>query len=331
MFLAIEIGGTKLQLAVGQGGGLPLIESRRFDVVASGGAAGILRQIEAAAPELLRRHRVTAIGGGFGGPVASGHGRATAGRVLKSHHVAGWDGFPLADWCREKFSLPTAVGNDCDVAALAEARFGAGQGHNPVFYVTVGTGIGGGMVIGGEIYQGHADAAAEIGHLRYGLDAARPEQNLESLAAGWGIAKQAAERVARWRGERGSDSWSESATQAAADLEARCGGQLGVLSARIVAEAARQGNIIALEVLRQATTALGWAVAQVITLLSPEVIVVGGGVSLLGEDLFFAPLRSAVANYVFPPLQDSYEILAARLGEEVVLHGALTIAASAAS
>jgi glucokinase len=326
MLLAIEIGGTKLQLAVGQGGGSPLIESRRFDVVASDGASGILGQIEATAPDLLRRYAVTAIGIGFGGPVANSRGNMCAGRVVKSHHVTGWDDFPLADWCRAKFALPTAVGNDCDVAALAEARFGAGQGRNPVFYVTVGTGIGGGLVVGGDIYRGHGNAAAEIGHLRYGLDASRPEQNLESLAAGWGIAQQAANRIAE------APLLGEAALltdRAKRDLTARCGGDFTRLTARVVAEAARDGNPIAIDVLKQATTALGWGIAQVITLLSPEVVVVGGGVSLLGEELFFAPLRAAIATYAFPPLRGSFEILAARLGEEVVLHGALAIAASA--
>src|SRR5207302_3063131 len=95
-----------------------------------------------------------------------------------------------------------AVGNDCDLAALAEATCGAGQGRDPVFYVTVGTGIGGGLVVGGRIYHGHGNAAAEIGHLRYGLDATRPEQNLESLAAGWGIAARAADLHCRRGGHR---------------------------------------------------------------------------------------------------------------------------------
>jgi glucokinase len=321
MFLGIEIGGTKLQLAVGEGGA-PLVESRRVEVVVAGGAEAILRQIEAAAPALLRQHAVTAVGIGFGGPVGKD------GRSIKSHHVAGWDGFPLSDWCREKLRLPAAVGNDCDLAALAEARFGAGRGRSPVFYVTVGTGIGGGLVIGGDIYQGHGNAAAEIGHLRYGLDATGPQQIVESLAAGWGIAKQAVDRVAGSLLEGDADARSESATQAGG-LRTRCGGQLDRMTARTVAEAAREGNLMALDIFQRATKALGWAIAQVITLLSPEVVVVGGGVSLSGEKLFFGPLRQAVAEYVFPPLAGSYEIVPARLGEEVVLHGALALAALA--
>ncbi len=367
MFLAIEIGGTKLQLAAGQGGGAPLAELRRMEVVAVEGAAGILRQIEAAAPELIAKHRPQAIGIGFGGPVQShlsktepNQCRVGQGRVVKSHHVAGWDDFPLADWCRERFGLPTVIGNDCDVAALAEASFGAGQGSDPVFYVTVGTGIGGGLIVGGRIYQGHGNAAAEIGHLRYGLEASHPEQNIESLAAGWGIADgvvralrerdaDAEQRNVRQRdpeqrgresiscGQRGAAEQRQLAARNrlptpsrgdADDLVRRCGGQLERLTARLVADAARDGNSLAKAALDQATTALGWAIAQVITLVSPQVVVIGGGVSQIGEELFLAPLREAVAQYVFPPLAGSYQIVPARLGEEVVLHGALALAAA---
>ncbi len=322
MFLAIEIGGTKLQLAAGQGGGAPLAELRRLDVVAADGAGGILRQIEAAAPELIAKHHPRAIGVGFGGPVQGGAGQGGGRgrrRVVKSHHVAGWDDFPLADWCREKLGLPAAIGNDCDVAALAEARFGAGQGSNPVFYVTVGTGIGGGLVVGGQIYQGHGNAAAEIGHLRYGLDASHAKQNIESLAAGWGIAQRGRESI--------SCGQATEASSTAEDLAHRCGGRLDDLTARMIADAAGDGNALARAVLDQATTALGWAIAQVITLVSPQVVVIGGGVSLIGPELFFAPVRESVARYVFPPLTDSYQIVPARLGEEVVLHGALALAA----
>ena len=92
-------------------------------------------------------------------------------------------------------SLPL-LGNDCDVAGLAEARFGAGRGRRVVFYVTIGSGIGGGLVVDGQIYRGHGIAAAEIGHLRPGLHADRPDETVESLASGWGIAAAAQSRLA---------------------------------------------------------------------------------------------------------------------------------------
>jgi glucokinase len=112
-----------------------------------------------------------------------------------------------------------------------------------------------------------------------------------------------------------------------ADLIERCGGDAERLTAKLVAQAAAEGNEIARQVLDHACQALGWAVAQVITLVAPEVVVVGGGVALIGEQFFLAPVRAAVARYVFPPLAGSYRIVPAGLGELAVVYGAITLAA----
>jgi len=330
MLLGIEIGGTKLQLGVGPGDG-KLVALERFDVDTRRGAQGILDTIETAGRALVARHGVRAIGIGFGGPID-----ARAGKVVKSHHVSGWDGVPLVDWCRQTFSLPAALENDCDAASLAEAKFGAGQGSGVVFYVTVGTGIGGGLVVDGQIYRGSGWGAAEIGHLRPGLLADHPEMNVESLASGWGIAAVAQARlsnhnernVVRLRPTASKSARSDDAadTEFAADLLDRAGGDPEQLTAQIVAQAAAAGNEIARQVLAEASQSLGWAIAQAITLTSPHVVVVGGGVSLAGESLFLAPLRLAVDRYVFPPLTGKFRILPAALGEEVVVHGALAAA-----
>ena len=190
MHLGIEIGGTKLQLGVGAGDGSPLAALVRFDVDAQRGAEEIRRRIAEAARPLLQRFDIARIGCGFGGPID-----AAAGRVVRSHHVEGWADFPLSAWLQETLGRPAAIANDADTAGLAEARFGAGRGANPVFYVTVGTGIGGGLIVDGRIYRGNGAGAAELGHLRPGLDAKSPEDNLESLAAGWGIAAQMQARL----------------------------------------------------------------------------------------------------------------------------------------
>ena len=183
MFLGIEIGGTKLQLAVGDGTSAKLVASERATVDAHRGALGILEQIERLGQVLTQKYPIERIGIGFGGPID-----AAAGCVRKSHQVAGWEAFPLAAWCREMFHVPVVLGNDCDSAALAEATFGAGKGSKSLFYVTVGTGIGGGFVVNGQLFGQDRPAIAEIGHLRPGLNADRPEATLESLAAGPGIA-----------------------------------------------------------------------------------------------------------------------------------------------
>jgi glucokinase len=349
MFLGIEIGGTKLQLGVGSGDGGEFAAFARHDIDIARGAPGILEQIEKSATALGQKHKIERIGIGFGGPID-----ATRGIVTKSHQVAGWDHFPLARWCEEALGIPTVLGNDCDVASLAEARFGAGKGAGSVFYVTVGTGVGGGLVIGGKLHGTGRPAVAEIGHLRPGLHEDRPELTVESLCAGPAIAAAA---VARITGQvsRPLDSlrkYLERTTTGTvrrslkdevrhrladqqrteeeyiADLLARCGGNADNLTAKAVAQSAAEGNEIACEVMDHACQVLGWAIAQVITIAAPEVVVIGGGVSLIGEPFFFAPLRSEVARYVFPPLAGSFRIVPAALGELAVVHGAVALAAS---
>jgi glucokinase len=314
MFLGVEIGGTKLQLAVGSGERQPLIDLRRADIRPEDGAGGILRQIEAIGRDLNERHRPTAIGIGFGGPVD-----AKEGRTITSHQVEGWNDFALTTWCRETFGLPAAIINDADAAGLAETLFGAGRRHGIVFYITVGSGIGGALVMHNDVYRGSGGIASEIGHLRPGLDADDPHATVESYASGFGMAS---------RGQ----AWLRAAAAndpAAIDLLARCGGDIERLSGRMIVEAASQGNAAAQGIFALGIRTLGWAIAQMITLVAPPVIVIGGGVPLAGEAMFFEPLRREVTRYVFPPLAQSYAIVPAALGEEVVLHGALAVAARA--
>ncbi len=112
-----------------------------------------------------------------------------------------------------------------------------------------------------------------------------------------------------------------------ADLRSRCGGEIELLTAKMVAQAAADGNEIAREVLAHACQALGWAIAQAITLVSPGVVVVGGGVSLIEQSLFLVPLRNEIDRYVFPPLRGSFRVEPAALGELAVVYGALAAAA----
>jgi glucokinase len=174
MFLGCEIGGTKFQVGVCDRLGRVRALERRT-VERKKGAAGILQQFIDVIPPLLKNDPVTAIGVGFGGPYDRERQRA-----VTSHQIAGWDGFPVRQWFRRQFGLPVFVDNDQNCAALAEATVGAGKGLRGVFYVTVGTGIGGGLVIDGQLYNGRY-GAAEIGHTVIGT------QRLESLASGLAI------------------------------------------------------------------------------------------------------------------------------------------------
>ena len=296
MLLGIEIGGTKLQLGVGTGEG-NLAGLWRGAVDPARGADGIRAQIERAVPELLAqaqldRDELRGVGVGFGGPVDD-----VRRAVIKSHQIAGWDGFPLADWIGACLGLPAVLGNDADVAGLAEATFGAGRGRSPVFYITIGSGIGGGLVLDGRIHRGAGRGAAEIGHLR--VHHRGEFVTLESVASGWGIEQQAAKRGFVCEGKP---------------------------TVPRIAAAAALGDTTARRVIDEALDALAEAICHVVALVCPARIVLGGGVSLLGEAAFLQPLRAKVAARVFAPFADCYDIAPASLGEAVVVHGALALA-----
>jgi glucokinase len=321
-FVGIEIGGTKLQFGIGDGVGTELRAFERLPARAAGGAGEIRGQIEGAIPRLLEEagmdaEQIAGVGIGFGGPV-----RADLATVTRSHQVEGWGDFPLAEWIQEVFGWRSIVHNDADTAALAEARFGAGKGYNPVFYITIGSGIGGGLVIDGKIYRGCGAGASEIGHMRvppWVPDAAGPYADgvdwitAESICSGWSIARRAREAIAA--GE--------------ASVVAGLAGTQEEITAQTIADAARQGDPLACRLVDETWRVLAVPVAQVITLLCPQRVVIGGGVSLMGEELLFEGLRREVARLVFRPFAESYELVPAALGEKVVLYGALALAREA--
>jgi glucokinase len=319
-FLGIEIGGTKLQIGIGPGDGT-LAGLWRGIVDPAAGAEGIRRQIGTALPELLARAGVDrsalrGVGIGFGGPIND----ATA-TVIRSHQIAGWDDFPLADWISDLVGLPAVLGNDADVAGLAEALFGAGQGVSPIFYVTLGSGIGGGLILGGEIYRGCGRGAAEIGHLtsHAGVHGFEPPP-LEESASGWAIA-QRADTLVRMHTSPNAVPPIRMESVLRAVIE-----RGEPITARHVADAAARQDQLALGLLDAAWSDLALALCNVIALLCPRRIVIGGGVSLMGEELLFEPLRQKVAEAVFPPFAGLTDIVPAALGEEVVVHGALALA-----
>lgn len=295
MFLGIEIGGTKLQLGLGGGNGV-VTALWRGSVDRAAGGEGIRRQIVAAVPELLAkanidRGELRGVGVGFGGPTDD-----ASQTVVKSHHVAGWDGFPLADWVSDLVGVPAVICNDADVAGLAEALFGAGKGLSPVFYITVGTGIGGGLIIDGKIYRGVGKGATEIGHLLVNDLSGERLVILEETSAGWGI-----EAVATRLRNR-------------------------PVTVKELAEAARVGHADTRALLAAAVEKLALGIRQMITLLCPRRVVIGGGVSLIGEELFFEPIRRYQLEHGMAAFAGLTDIVPAALGEEVVVHGALALA-----
>ncbi len=300
--LAIEIGGTKLQLILGENTG-EIAGRRRYTVGKARGAEGIREQIAGALPALLSEAKPVAIGVGFGGPVDW-----RTGRIARSHQIEGWSGFDLGGWLREMTGLPVRVDNDANVAALGEATRGAGAGRNPVFYVTLGSGVGGGLVVDGNIFHGAAPGESELGHVRLDKSGVIVEQR----CSGWAVDA----RIRRLRDE-GVKSLLVSG------LPASPGGE-----AKLLTKALAAGDAVALRILNETAEDLAFALSHVTQLMHPQVIVLGGGLSLVGE-----PLRAAVAaalpRLVMEVFHGGPEVKLAALGEDAVPTGALLLARDA--
>lgn len=307
--VGIEIGGTKLQAGVGLRDER-LLGLARATVDPNRGAEGIREALPSLVDEAIRDAGVAwgdigGVGVGFGGPVDS-----SRGVTLVSHQIDGWRNFPLAEWLRDRFGVPVSIQNDASLAGYAEAKRGAGRGKRRVFYVTVGSGIGGGWIVDGVIDEGQGVGAAEIGHTWVcDPDCGDPEK-LEAIASGWSIGQRAQETL-----EEGEESI----------LTQMCDGDIERVDARMVHEAATQGDLLATALLNEAADALALGIGNAITLLHPEVVVIGGGVSLMGDALW-APLREKVERYAFHLFTDSVELRPAQLGEEVVVIGGALLA-----
>ncbi len=299
-FAAIEIGGSKLQLCVGNGDGR-ILDRRRFVVNRERGAEGIREQIARTVPELIARWQPAALGVGYGGPVDW-----RTGRIWKSYHIAGWSDFPLGDWLREQTGLPAFVENDSNLATLGEARCGAGKDARVVFYTNMGSGVGGGLAIDGRLYHGAPPGEMEFGHLR--LNA--PDRILEDDCAGWSLDRQIRNAV------------KDAPESALGRLVAADSGS----EARHLAAALAAGDRLAQTLIESLAAHLAKALGVVTQLLHPEVIVIGGGVSLVGE-----PLRAAVAKllpeYIMDVFHPGPPIRLAGLGEDSVPVGALLMTA----
>lgn len=314
MILGIEIGGTKLQLVTGDATG-QVSQRFRFPVEPAQGAEGILTQVAAVISQFPEPPQ--AIGVGFGGPVDW-----ETGRIATSHQIGGWSGFELANWLQER--VPGAIvriENDANVAALGEARRGVATGRRNVFYITLGSGVGGGLVVNNELYHGASPGEAEIGHLWLVPPSADASgnftggQTLEQTVSGWAVDQQIRDLLPQLP----DDSALRMAVQ-----EAHLHGEVGK-EARFLHAAYEASDPVARMLIEQIGSVVALGLSHVVHLFHPDAIVLGGGLSLIGEPLR-AAVRQALPRFVMKTFHPTPLILLAKLGEEAVPIGALELA-----
>ena len=301
-YVGVEVGGTKLQVVLGDGQG-DILKRFRMEVDKSAGAAAIRTKIADTLKDLLGKHKPAAVGVGFGGPLDF-----QTGIIALSNQIEGWAGFELGGWLGELTHLPVKVDNDANTAALAETCKGSGRNFSRVFYVTLGSGMGAGMVIDGKIYHGAKPGEAEIGLMCFDKTGA----NVESHCCGWAVDKKIEQYVAQH-----PDS-----------ILAKLVGQASRGQARFLLQALEQGDAGAAGIFAELTEDLAFALSLAGHLFHPEVMIIGGGLSLMGE-----PLQAAVAErlptFMTAALKPGPEIKLAGLGEDVVCVGALLLAKKA--
>ena len=305
--LAVDLGGTQIRgalvdaqgrmservstLTLAQEGVQPVI-ARMMDVIRSlrGKAEG---------------ENLEAIGVGAPGPLDPWRGL-----IRSTPNLLGWHDVPLRDILADEFGLPVYLGNDANLAALAEHRFGAGKGSANLIYLTISTGIGGGIVSEGQLVHGRHGLASEPGHMvleREGpLCGCGKKGCLEALASGTAIAREAREALMAGRPSL---------------IRELGGGELHRVDARLVAEAAQRGDPLAQEIYHRAGFYIGLGIVNLMHLFNPEVVVLGGGVSQAG-DLLLAPLREVVAERALASFQEDFSIVLSGLGDDVGLLGA---------
>ncbi|MEJ6482140.1 ROK family protein [Nostoc punctiforme UO1] len=315
LILALDFGGTKLAAALVNIGSRKWLRYERRLSPVGANASTDLEIMRSLIYSLLEDAKPAAIGVSFGGPVD-----ASTGTVRLSHHVAGWENIPLKGLLEDEFGVSVGVDNDANIAALGEHRFGAGQGYESLFYITVSTGVGGGWILNGQPWRGAGGMAGEIGHIV--VDPAGPmclcgkRGCVERLASGPYMAQNVREILE-------NKSPSRQVRQGGELLRGLVGDDLTLLTGQLVSEAAAAGDDLAKEVLHKAAWALGVGIGNVANLMNPQRFVLGGGVTKAGED-FWQVVRQVARETALPEVD--FEIVPAVLGDDAPLWGAVAIA-----
>ena len=287
--IAVDLGGTQIRAALSDLGGY-LLRRTACATEADRGLEEVLQRMVVLIQEVregVSDSDLLGVGIGSPGPVDS-----LAGVVTSPPNLPGWRDVSLRAIMEERLALPVRLANDANAATLGEWAFGAGRRRRHMAYVTISTGVGGGIIADGRLFLGHRGLATEIGHMT--LQADGPCCNCgnygcwEALASGTAIAREGAEAVQAGRSPRLTELVRGVAEQ---------------VDAKVVGEAARQGDPAAGEIIERVASYSGVGVANLLHLYSPEIVLVGGGVSNLGE-LLFEPLRRTARQRVMPPYRD---------------------------
>jgi glucokinase len=312
--LAIDIGATRVRVAVIEEHGA-LLWRESLLTLAKDGPTATLERISAVICRALASDQggpVSAMGIGAPGPL-----NPWEGVIYDPPNLPGWNALPLKRILQDQFGLPVHLGNDANLAGLGEHRYGAGRGVGDMVYLTISTGIGGGIISKGRLLLGADGLAGEIGHMA--VEARGPRCNcgnrgcLEVMASGPAIARRAAREVRRCT---------------ATNIAARAGDNPSAVTAEMVVGAALAGDAVARQIVERAGLYVGVGVVNLVHTLNPRLIVIGGGVALGAGDLLLDPVRAAVTARAMPPFRRELRIVPASLGDDAGLLGALALALS---
>ncbi len=311
IIIGVDIGGTKVAAGIVNTKGEILARNRTPMATTgapSNGLASVSTAIRGLFPDEASQKQISAIGICAPGPL-----NPKTGVIINPPNLAIWHNYPLAEEMRRVFSVPVKIDNDGNAAALAEVKWGAARGYTNVFYATVGTGIGAGIVFDGHIYHGKTGAAAEGGHV--GIDSAGPVCNcgkrgcIETLAAGPAIARRARQKLAR---------------NSSSLLMEMAGGDIQKVTGEMVGKANALGDPVAKEVIGETLDLLAYWLGNIVDLLEPDVIVMGGGVSSLLAP-YLEEIRERWRGTIINPTPMDIPLVLAHYGENAGIAGAAAL------
>jgi len=309
--LGIDLGGTKIAYALGGEDGHPRRERRRPTEPSGDPAADVARMVEDVrsllAEDGLAPADLAAVGVSVPGPFDP-----ETGRVLRPPNLPGWDEVPLRDWLEQALGRPVQLDNDANAAALAEWRFGAGRGARHLVYLTMSTGIGGGLILDGRLYRGVRAGAGELGHVQLEWDGEPCACGLRGCAEAYLGGAALARRMRRIAPE-------ESRVVALAGAREKA-------TARHLVAAAKEGDAFARDEMARYVHYLGRLLSLTVFAFAPKVIVLGTIAVAAGEALCFEPVRRQVAATTWPHVARDLRILPAALGAALPAHSGLAVA-----